>query len=304
MKHALLLMGIVFCFHFTLAQKQVITDFESWETLAGWPGVEEPEGWTTLNPYTAPLGIVSVSKSTASFQGNYSIQLAPLRSLTLSKQKITFILNGAAKIDSLNHTYDTLAWGVNKPILGFSKIFGYYKFIPDTNYDESAYLIVLLRKGLTSMSGKITLQKSSAFHLFECNPEGFPGFVHDTLSIGIFYSTNDTSAIPKGRLWIDFISTFNPNSTQELHQSFIHLYPNPNHTGKLHIKYPQGYDVSQSCTITFWSALGQQIKRFTGTAEELMFLNIQGLSQGCYIVEVKTAEGPGFRQRLLYNLIH
>lgn len=288
-----------FIMHQASAQKQLITDFESWETLAGWPGIEEPVGWTTLNPYTAPSGIVTVSKSTHAFQGNYSLQLSPLPSSSLNLQRITYILNGTAKIDSLNYNYDTLGWGVDKPLLGYSKVYAYYHFVPDTNYNESAYMTVLKRKGYLYRSGSVSLQKSDTFRLLEITPGGFPGFDSDTLSIGIFYSTNDTSAIPKGRLWIDFITTFNPNSTQELHKSFIHIYPNPNSTNTLHINFPEHYKSNENVEVTFYNAMGKQVKFLKGSSEELKEINIGQLPNGCYVVEVRSGSNDVYRTRLL-----
>jgi hypothetical protein len=301
MKHTLLLFGMVLSFHIIFAQKQLITDFESWEPVTGWPGVEEPTGWTTLNKYTAPSGIVSVSKSTHAVQGNYSLQLAPLPSVSLSSQRITYALNGSAKIDSINYTYDTLGWGVDKPILGYSKVYAYYHFVPDTNFNDSAYITILKRKGFLYRSESASLQKSDSFRILEITPGGFPGFDADTLSIGIFYSTNDTSAHPKGRLWIDFITTFNPNSTHEINSSVIHVYPNPNTTGLLHLRFPEEQQLSQQARLTIWNALGQSVKNSSGVLEQLQEFSIARLPQGCYVVEVTTDKGFTYRSRLVYQ---
>jgi hypothetical protein len=228
MKVKVLLIVILFVFANNIfAQKQIVADFEEWTPLNGWPGVEEPLGWTTLNRYTAPTGLVSVKKSPQAYHGNYSLEIKPLASSSLNSTSVTYILNGAARIDSNTFQFDTLGWGVPKPS-GFQRLWGYYRYAPDSMNQDSAYLFVLSRKGSERyFLGNIVFSAIDTFSLFECWLSGFPAFEPDTLSIGIFYSTNDTSAKPKGRLWIDFLTSFNPNSTSENEKHSVQLYPNP-----------------------------------------------------------------------------
>lgn len=284
MKAKILLIIMLFVFANNMfAQKQIVADFEEWIPLTGWPGVEEPLGWSTLNRFTAPLGKVSVKKSTQAYHGNYAVELTPLPSSSLNSTKVTYMLNGAARIDSNTFQFDTLGWGVDKPVLGYSRIYGYYRFIPDTNYTDSAYLTVLIRKGMLYYLGNLSLNPSDTFSFFEFQPEGFIGFIRDTLSIGIFYSTNDTSAQPKGRLWIDFITTFNPNSTSETEKQSVQLYPNPvsgvlclNATGL-------NKEVLVSVTtITGTQVLKKKLSFNQGKAE----LDLTGIERGFYLLNI------------------
>jgi hypothetical protein len=90
MKAKILLIIMLFVFANNMfAQKQIVADFEEWmvtmqwnRSLNGWPGVEEPLGWTTLNRFTIslhfPSGLFSVKKSTQAYHGNYSVEIRPL----------------------------------------------------------------------------------------------------------------------------------------------------------------------------------------------------------------------------------
>jgi hypothetical protein len=284
MKAKILLIIMLFVFANNMfAQKQIVADFEEWTPLNGWPGVEEPLGWTSLNRFTAPLGKVSVKKSTQAYHGNYSVEIRPLASSSLNSTRVTYILNGAARIDSNTFQFDTLGWGVPRPS-GFQRLWGYYRYAPDSMNQDSAYLFVLSRKGSERyFLGNIVFSANDTFSLFECWLSGFPAFEPDTLSIGVFYSTNDTSAQPKGRLWIDFLTSFNPNNTSETEKQIVQLYPNPvsrvlslNATGL-------NKEVWVSVTnITGTQVLRKKLFFNQGKAE----LDFTGIERGFYIVSI------------------
>lgn len=302
MRILLLAIAILFSGRFTLAQKQLITDFESWETLAGWPGIEEPVGWTTLNPYEAKQNRRAVNKSTYAVQGNYALEVLPVFYNSDTNRISQAILGRGNFIDS--NTKEFTWWGTGIRLKSFI-LYGYFRFVPDSNFDDSAWIEVFQRRGdHNGYFGSFTFYPNQAYQNFRVGLWGFPTSDADTFSIALFYRTSDTSANPNGRLWIDFLSTYNPNSTQDLHKSFIHIYPNPNSTNQLYINFPEQVSFSDKIEIAFYNAMGQQVKILKGSQEELKEINIGQLPQGCYVVEVKTAEGFTSRNRLLYQPAH
>jgi hypothetical protein len=217
------------------------------------------------------------------YHGNYSLEIKPLASSSLNSTSVTYILNGAARIDSNTFQFDTLGWGVPKPS-GFQRLWGYYRYAPDSMNQDSAYLFVLSRKGSERyFLGNIVFSAIDTFSLFECWLSGFPAFEPDTLSIGIFYSTNDTSAKPKGRLWIDFLTSFNPNSTSENEKHSVQLYPNPV-SGVLSLNATGlNKEVMVSVTtITGTQVLKKKLSFNQGKAE----LDLTGIERGFYLLNI------------------
>ena len=299
MKHTLLLFGMVLSFHIIFAQKQLITDFESWEPVAGWPGVEEPTGWTTLNPFEAKQNRRAVNKSTYAMQGTYALEIVPIYFPSDTSRISQAILGRGNFVDSTTREFTW--WGSGIRIRSF-ELYGYYRFSPDSNVKDSAWIEVFQRRGDNNgYFGSFTFKPNLAYQIFRVGTIGFPIMNADTFSVALFYRTSDTSSNPKGRLWIDFLSTYNPNSTQELIGEAIQCYPNPNTTGLLHLRFPEEQQLSQQATLTIWNALGQSVKNSSGVLEQLQGFNIQGLPDGCYVVEVTTDKGFTYRSRLVYQ---
>jgi hypothetical protein len=80
----------------------------------------------------------------------------------------------------------------------------------------------------------------------------------------------------------------------------FNLYPNPNTTGVLHLRFAEEQQLSQHATLTICNALGQQVKTVSGSLESLQQVNIEDVQPGCYVVELTTENGR-YKSKLLVN---
>ncbi|MBP6301934.1 MAG: T9SS type A sorting domain-containing protein [Bacteroidia bacterium] len=79
----------------------------------------------------------------------------------------------------------------------------------------------------------------------------------------------------------------------------IQIYPNPNNTNQLHINFPEQYSSTENIEVTFYNAMGQQVKFLKGNSQELKEVDIEQLINGCYVVEVRGANNTIYRTKLL-----
>ncbi|MBP6301933.1 MAG: T9SS type A sorting domain-containing protein [Bacteroidia bacterium] len=84
-----------------------------------------------------------------------------------------------------------------------------------------------------------------------------------------------------------------------LYNTSLNIYPNPNNTNQLHIIFPEQYNSNENVEVTFYNAMGQQVKFLKGDVEELNEVDIGPLANGCYVMEVRCANNTFYRTKLL-----
>lgn len=124
---------------YVFAQNQIPNnDFEYWETIGSY---EEPVDWNTPNPYTAVLGVITVSKSTDSYSGNYSAKLESKNIMYVGTVP-GFITLGEFEINIATQEY-SVTGGV--PFTGRpSQFTGNFKYFPGSG--DIAMMAILLLK--------------------------------------------------------------------------------------------------------------------------------------------------------------
>lgn len=84
-----------------------------------------------------------------------------------------------------------------------------------------------------------------------------------------------------------------------IYKTSLNIYPNPNNTNQLHIIFPEQYNSNENIEVTFYNAIGQPVKLLKGNAKELNEVDIEQLTNGCYVVEVRGGSNTIYRTKLL-----
>ncbi|MBX7204252.1 MAG: T9SS type A sorting domain-containing protein [Bacteroidia bacterium] len=239
MKTSYILLAALSCFmHINPsgAQTNPITNgsFENWNTIPNTGGAMDPANWRSFNQYTTNGNIAGISQSPDVYRGFYSLQITPLKSPSLNDTLTSGIMSGNPGIDPFDLAFSWAGSGFSNPE---QTIYGYYKYSPDTAFADSAYLI-LYATGSGNLWGYYTFTPSATYKLFEVTATGNTAATTN-LSMVFYYRSNNTLAVPKGKLLIDELSTDNPNSiNKKILQNDARVYPNPAGT-TLYISIPE-----------------------------------------------------------------
>ena len=91
----------------------------------------------------------------------------------------------------------------------------------------------------------------------------------------------------------------NTSAVSGIDNTSLNIFPNPNNTNQLHINFPEQSSSNENIEVTFYNAMGQQVKFLKGDAEELNEVDIEQLTKGCYVVEVRSGTNSIYRTKLL-----
>ncbi len=281
------------CFMCTIslrAQTNPITNgsFESWNTIPNSGGAMDPANWRSFNQYTVNGNIAGISQSPDVYRGFYSLQITPLKSASLNDTLTSGIMSGYPGIDPFDLSFSWTGSGFSNPE---QKIYGYYKYTPDTAFADSAYLI-LYATGTGNLWGYHTFTPAATYSLFEVTATGNPTATSN-LSMVFYYRSNNTLAVPKGKLLIDELSTDNPNSIEKkTGREQVQAYPNPAEN-TVYISVPENLK-NKRPALRLTTAQGKLITvgfdySFTG-AQSMVFTR-KNLPAGMYVATLYTENG-------------
>ncbi len=272
------------------AQTYPITngDFEDWYVISNTNGVMDPVDWRSFNQWTIKTNIAAVSRSTDAFHGQYALQITPLRSNNITDTLTCGIMNGNPIVDSVNLTFSWAGSGCQNPK---QKIYGYYKYVPDSNFADSAYMEIFT-SGPGNLYGSYAFNASNNYTLFEVSAYGFSDPTQ-TLGLVFYYRSNDTSSAPKGKLLIDFLSTSKPNGMVESFvKERVHVYPNPVQQ-HMQILIPENMR-QQEVFLQLMTIEGKEIKAgfqlLRHESDKLLFER-KGLPAGIYFARLIATDG-------------
>lgn len=263
-------------------------DFEDWYIIPNTNGVMDPIDWRSFNQWSIKTNIAAVSRSTDAFHGQYALQITPFKSGNIGDTLTSGVMNGNPIVDSLSLTFSWAGSGCQNPK---QKIYGYYKYVPDSNFADSAYMEIFT-SGPGNRYGSYTFNASNNYTLFEVSAYGF-GDPTQTLGLVFYYRSNDTSSAPKGKLLIDFLSTSKPNGMMErFAKEPIYVYPNPVQQ-HMQILIPESMR-QQEVFLQIQNVEGEEIKAgftFSRLSQGELLFERKNLPAGLYFVRLISSAG-------------
>lgn len=198
---AFLLFILVFQSHI-FAQNQIPNnDFEYWETISNY---EEPVDWNTPNPFTASLGVITVSKSTDSYSGNYSAKLES-KNIIFVGTIPGFLTLGDFEVNIATQEY-SITGGVpftERP----AQFTGNFKYSPNSG-DQAMMAILLLKHNpggnpdTIGYGAKIVTNSVSSWTEFTSDIIYFSGEEPDTMNI-LILSSAQLNPVAGSKLFVD-----------------------------------------------------------------------------------------------------
>ncbi len=263
-------------------------DFEIWDHPK--PFVYVPRNWTTLDTFLT--GYSTAEQSGDAYTGISALKLTPLRGSDPAKRRVSGAVLGTAQVNPITYSMEIGQSGQPLNYYKPSLLTGYYKYFPDTAAGDSAYLYFAYKSKDMSGNGTggfiisaqeyRTLQPSSTYQRFDIAiSNAYESISLDTLIIGIFYSSKDTSGTPAGYLLIDNIGTISVLSVSSTETESFKVYPNPA-TNSIHIK-----DAKPNSTFEITDLAGRMLRK--GPVQNSR-IDVSTLSTGLYFLRVSTKE--------------
>lgn len=252
-------------------------DMEEWDNVIIY---EQPQNWNTPNPYTALLGIISVTKSDDAFSGNYSAKLETKELLggqIVIPGVITladFAINIADSSFSINGGY-FLQQNVYK-------LTGRYKY-SGVEGDRASILMYNFKN--TSESGFDTigvgvkfLNDTDEWQPFTVMMQYLNYSVPDTFNVIIASSSLDGAKVGS-TLWVDSLTIYTNTGIIDLWspKKSLKVYPNP---ATDMISFSMN-EIKTASTLTIYDNFGRKIadNGFTNTS---LKIDISGFIPGVY----------------------
>lgn len=178
-------------------------DFEKWVDVPHTFGGQDPEHWTSSNGASAGSNRKGVAKSTDAYSGQYALEITPLTSGNASEFRTAAVVLGKAQWNgsdfSIDYEHSGVPYTSNIPY-----ITGYYKLSIDSSFKDTVYVRATTQVGnWESGDGGFKFTPTLSYQPFTMKVySGHFGKI-DTLQLGFFYKSNNTSMSPKGKLLID-----------------------------------------------------------------------------------------------------
>ncbi len=270
---ALLISGI------TLAQAEITTGFDGFETWTTAEAGELPEFWDGFNKNVIFGGmtvgsVVSVEKSdTDPYEGTYSAKLTN-----------TSIMGGPAVPGILTTGDFIVDWNAQDGDVSGGEAYtqlptmlnGQFKYVP-SGVDTGFVAVWFLQNGVEVGRGRYEFDFTAAgWTEFNVSIDFDAGAAPDSMNI-MFSSSKSESVIPEGSvLEIDAISFASYLSVEDLNQSNLRCYPNPAHE-KVTVEFKE----TTSGIVRIISSNGACVRneQFTGNS---VMLETQDLPAGIY----------------------
>jgi len=253
--------------------------FENWTTVGSY---ENPNGWVNCNG-NGGTGY-PVTKSTDHYPvnvGNFSIRM----------ENFTSGATGCATYGFANSVPYIGYNGASFPIAGHPNSFcGYYKFMPQNNDTMTIACGLYLNGAMVAYATLTTTNTVSNWTSFTIPFSSYTTADSASIGLGAFYSLGTTPIIQGNSvLFVDNLSFDNLITSvteQTSKNKAFSLFPNPaSDFVSLTLYYTDNADL----TLNIFNVTGKLISSET-IGRNQQQLNIEDLSNGIYIVEIKTKD--------------
>ena len=260
--------------------------FEDWTNYGTY---EDPDNWITLNQATSLSGVVTATKSTDAYSGNYAIRLE-------TKQVITETVPGTAISGALNPL--SLLIDIGVPInIRPESMCGWYKYIPFLTDVGSFEIILTKYNPVTKLrdpvgTGVIPAPPANSYTQFSVpivylstDPTDLP----DTAVVSLI--SGSQTFVAGSVLYVDDICLVYtapppPSAMKELKASRIRIYPNP---ASDVIIIESANKVDDKTVFKLYDNAGKLVK-ISKLKEFPTTINVQDLEAGVYFYNIKGRE--------------
>lgn len=287
MKKTLLTLSTIITAAFATQAQIPNSGFESWDAMGGY---ENPTYWATINGAIPGGGYFPCTKSNEHYPenvGNYSMRL---------ETDLEWMQGGwgMSVTDTFAYPFEPAFAIQGNP----TSLHGYYKFESEMG-DEAWVKLILFFEGAIVADGDF-ISPAANTNDWEAFVVDIPAYAEAdsaTLLIFNFLPMSETDG-PNGNsvLWVDnlnFNSPITGVSTEEADSEFA-IYPNPTN-GQVALKL-NAASTSKHSILTIYNALGQVV--LSEAIQQQRQLDLSGLSNGIYTVEVRNNEGA-VQQKLI-----
>lgn len=286
-KKIILIFTLIFGFSVN-AQQLPNGGFENWTPGFGF---EDPTSWASLNALSI-IGVpISVSKSTQSHSGSFSVKVETIAA-DLEMTGMPSPTPGILFIGSLDILSQSVVVGMPftaKP----DSLVGWVKYSP-VNGDTSGLVVQLTKWNATTMSqdmiglGFHLAFAGSAFSRFSVPFDYLLDDAPDTLSINVLSSLGNGQI--GSAIWIDDLALIYNNQIQvnEIAAStFFNVFPNP-------VNDELSIESKIADKIAIYSSTGTEIDSFEVSPETSKKFDVKLLSNGLYFIKNTRAEVKRF----------
>ncbi|MBP6333867.1 MAG: PCMD domain-containing protein [Bacteroidia bacterium] len=261
--------------------------FENWTSQGLY---EDPDNWSTLNPSTAVLGILTALKASGSdvHTGSYAIKLT-------TKNVLGQNANGIATTGSINTSTQTISGGIaytSRP----DSIGGWYKYTPAGSDNGFVAFVLLDAVNDTIGFANFTTPNSTiGTYTYFSAAINYTSSANPVLARCLLSSSAGFTAVVNSTLIIDDLQLiFNSTGIRESHPSTLSLNYN-SVTGKLSIQ-DLNRNYKKASVVDY---AGRTITEFQ-TSAEFTEVSLPALAVGIYFVIVyDNAHKPGALRKFM-----
>lgn len=269
----------------TISYSQSIPNngFETWTNTSGY---NIPASWGTMNPYTTSTSIYTCTKGTPGITGSTAAYIKLVsKSVTgmgiVPGMAVSGVLNSDKTYDSgFSFNYRPTSLNGSWQYMGSGSDVGFVKILM-TRINPTTLLTETIGSGIYNLSGMV--------------------MSWTTFSIPITYTTADTpdhcqivlsssgsTPVANSYLYVDNLNFTMPLKVNEFDTNNVDIYPNPS-KGIISIDYSKVNDKVQNIEVI--DMIGNKVINDLPNENQLSKLNIDFLSNGIYLLKIKTENG-------------
>ncbi len=257
--------------------------FETWTNTSGY---NIPASWGTMNPYTTSTSIYTCTKGTPGITGSTAAYIKLVsKSVTgmgiVPGMAVSGVLNSDKTYDSgFSFNYRPTSLNGSWQYMGNGSDIGFVKILM-TRINPTTLLTETIGSGIYNLSGMV--------------------MSWTTFSIPITYTTADTpdhcqivlsssgsTPVANSYLYVDNLNFTMPLKVNEFNTNNVEIYPNPS-KGIISIDYSKVNDKVQNIEVI--DMIGNKVINDLPNENQLSKLNIDFLSNGIYLLKIKTENG-------------
>ena len=257
--------------------------FETWTNTSGY---NIPASWGTMNPYTTSTSIYTCTKGTPGITGSTAAYIKLVsKSVTgmgiVPGMAVSGVLNSDKTYDSgFSFNYRPTSLNGSWQYMGSGSDIGFVKILM-TRINPTTLLTETIGSGIYNLSGMV--------------------MSWTTFSIPITYTTADTpdhcqivlsssgsTPVANSYLYVDNLNFTMPLKVNEFNTNNVEIYPNPS-KAIISIDYSKVNDKVQNIEVI--DMIGNKVINDLPNENQLSKLNIDFLSNGIYLLKIKTENG-------------
>lgn len=269
-------------FVFTLSAQVAVPNpgFENWTTVGNY---QDPDGWNTLNPSTAFVGILTAQKASGAdaYSGSFALKL-------ITKYVLGQNANGIATTGTIDVANQTITGGVAYTLRPDS-ISGWYKFTPGAGTDNG-FVDFTLFDAANDTLGFVdfnTPTGSVAAYTYFSAPIVYRSSATPALSRCVLSSSAGYTSVVNSTLFLDELSlVFNPNGVKETLPTTSTFFHFNAEQGLLSVRT----EVVGAKKVSLLTVNGQTVAAFEMSDVQSEF-HLGSLASGIYLLSVSDAGG-------------